>query len=163
MSNKIIISVVAVIAIAGLVLVFKSQAPKTLAPAPVAVENANKEAVVQPPIAVPQTNVDVAKLPERFPSDVPLEAGAEVTSNYTAVNAKGLYQSTREFVSKKTLAENFALYQSALKQAGWTITQSIDDAAQKVILATKSGSSLTIRIYTVGSDVKVLIANESQP
>jgi len=112
-------------------------------------------------VQVPMTDVDKNKLPEKFPSDVPLETEAVITYNYNAINAAGEYQSSREFVSKKTPDENFALYQSALKSSGWTLSSAIDDTvrAQKIILASKGSNNLNIRIYTDAGQVKVSINN----
>jgi hypothetical protein len=105
--------------------------------------------------------VDATKLPERFPTDIPLEAGATTTYNYNAVNANGEYQSSREFISKKSVAQNFSFYQTALKNAGWSITAAVNDTAnrQEIIFATKGLNSLNVRIYVKGGQVRVSINN----
>ena len=61
--------------------------------------------------------------------------------------------------------ENFTFYQDTLKKAGWTVSSAIDDTAhtQKIILASKGGNNLNIRVYTDNGKVKVSINNETQP
>jgi len=109
------------------------------------------------------TNVDKNKLPERFPQDIPIEANAEITLNYNAINLNNKFQSTREFISAKTQEENFQFYQKVLKEKGWNITQTIEDPVlnHKIILATKDGNELNIRIYSDSNKVKVAISNET--
>jgi|YNPMSStandDraft_1061717.scaffolds.fasta_scaffold06598_3 methionine-rich copper-binding protein CopC len=109
------------------------------------------------------TNVDKNKLPERFPQDIPIEANAEITLNYNAINLNNKFQSTREFISAKTQEENFQFYQKVLKEKGWNITQTIEDPVlnHKIILATKDGNELNIRIYSDNNKVKVAISNET--
>jgi hypothetical protein len=111
------------------------------------------------------TNVDKNKLPERFPQDIPIEANAEITLNYNVINLNHKFQSTREFISTKTQEENFQFYQKVLKEKGWNITQTIEDPVlnHKIILATKDGNELNIRIYSDSNKVKVAISNETQP
>lgn len=108
-------------------------------------------------------DVPVEKLPEGFPADVPLESGAEVTLNFQGTNANGEYQASREFVSKKSAEENFEYYQSVLKRNGWTIPDGgvIDDTArnQKIILASKGGMNMNIRIYTTVGQVRVALSS----
>lgn len=111
------------------------------------------------------TDVDKSKLPERFPTELPIEAGAAITYNYNAMNSKGMFQATREFVSAKSVDDNFAFYQDVLKKSNWTVSQAIDDTQhrQKLLLATKDGNRLNIRIYEDDSLVKVAISNETKP
>lgn len=124
-----------------------------------------KQPAPEQPKKVEVTNVETTKLPDRFPADIPVEQGAIITYNYNAINAAGKFQASREFISKKTMDENFTFYQDTLKKAGWTVSSAIDDTAhtQKIILASKGGNSLNIRIYTDNGKVKVSINNETQP
>lgn len=111
------------------------------------------------------TDVPKERLPERFPSGIPFEDGAEITYNYNAVNLNNKFQSTREFVSAKSEQENYEFYQSELKAKGWEITAATQDSANKqsVIFAKKGDDELNIRIYSDASGVKVAISNETQP
>jgi len=116
------------------------------------------------PTAVPVEAVSPSQLPQQFPADIPLEAGAQVTLNYNATNAAGNFQASREFISKKTIAENYAFYQAALKDNGWSITGTqAGTPAGDLIFATKGTSNLNIRIYTdTNNKVRVSISNEIQ-
>lgn len=161
MSKKVILVIILIVLLAVVILVVTGMNKATPAPQPVKSSQTN---VTTAPAPVKLTEVDKTKLPDRFPADVPIEAGATITLNYNAVNAKGLFQASREFVSKKSMADNFTLYQKALTASGWTITSAMDQPNQKIILATKGANNLNIRIYTDPTgQVKVSINNETQP
>jgi hypothetical protein len=98
-------------------------------------------------VAVIKT-VDNAKLPEGLPAGLPIEAGATITQNYTTVNPAGLPLSVREFISKKTLAENATIYKASLLAASWTITNTVNDATIKIIEAKKGKINVRILIHT---------------
>ena len=159
MKTKLVLGVIILLLIAAAAsLWFRRQAaPSSRQPEPVAKTSTSTPVV--------QHNVDTAQLPEQFPSDIPLEQGAKITLNYNAVNAKGMYQASREFISAKSLDQNFEFYQRVLKQNGWMITQTLDDPTrhQKIILATKGANNLNIRVYLDSGVTKVSINNETQP
>ncbi len=85
-----------------------------------------------------------------------------MTLNYNATNTAGNFQASREFISKKTAAENYAFYQKALKDNGWTITSTQENvSAGDLIFATKGANTLNIRIYSdADKKVRVSINNE---
>lgn len=92
------------------------------------------------------SDVPKDKLPEGFVAGFPLESGAEVLNNYTSKSDAGL-QSTRRFVSKKTLDANFKLYSDYLKQNKWTINGSTDSGTVRSIAAVSpDGISVNITI-----------------
>ncbi len=124
--------------------------------------NTNSQKTFTP---LPVTEVDHSRLPERFPADIPLESGAVIVYNFNLVNAAGMYQSTRQFVSKKTIKQNFDFYQDALKKAGYSITKTLDDLAhnQELIYATKGDNKVTVRSFASGGQIKVDITNETKP
>ena len=97
-----------------------------------------------PELKVAKQDVDAAKLPDRFPNSLPLEPGAMVLQNYNATAASGMYQATRTFVTSKTLAENFRVYDDYLKKNDWTIVNSINRDNFKVLSATKGKESLQV-------------------
>ncbi len=117
-----------------------------------------------------KTSVEIStvpsdRLPERFPTDIPLEPNAEVNLNFNAVNLDGKFQSSREFVSAKSAEENFIFYQAALKNNNWQITQAFEDVSmsQYVIMASKAGNELNIRVYIEQGQVRVSINNLTEP
>ena len=70
------------------------------------------------------TDVKKEQVPSDYFKGFPMETGAEVLTNNTSASAEGT-QSTRKFVSKKTLADNYKLYTNYLKTNGWTIKGTI--------------------------------------
>ncbi len=161
MKNKyiwIILGVLAVVLVVVLVLNKNRTAPASKNTSPSGQSQPEAKNEVK---SVPIETVKTTALPQEFPSDIPLETGAEVTLNYNATNAQGQYQASREFISKKTIAENYALYQQVLKSKGWTIISTQEDAsAGSLIFAEKSNYSLNIRIYTdAQKKVRVSINN----
>lgn len=148
---------------AGFYLLKKSKVAKPANQAPVPVTKPYSYSGEGQAPKVTLAPVDKTVLPERFPSDIPLEAGAAIIFNYNAVNVAGQFQASREFVSKKSMADNLSLYQTSLKASGWTITSVSDQPTQKLIFANKGGNYLNIRIYQAVGQVKVSINNLTQP
>lgn len=106
----------------------------------------NKEAPPASPVEKPEFSVlpvPVETLPDKFPANFPLEKNVPVNTNYNA-QTDGAFQSTRQFVSKKTLAQNYSLYTDYLKNNGWTIETTLDQEAVKSIFASKGGTSVTV-------------------
>lgn len=120
----------------------------------------------QPPkVQVSQTAVESTKLPEKFPTDLPLETGAKVTQNYTATTVSGVMQSTRVYETKKTLDENYKIYKDYLKKASWSIENDINEATRKILVASKGDSQMTIvmnKSETVSTiELNVSVAQEA--
>ena len=82
------------------------------------------------------TNVDPSQLPERFPAGMPLEEGAQVTQNYN-LNKSGYFQSSRAFVTTKSVADNMKIYEKFFGTDGWTIIQKMDEQGVHTLVATK--------------------------
>ena len=89
--------------------------------------------------------VDKSKLPERFPADIPLETGAKIEQNFNATQGDRL-QATRQFVSQKSVKENYDLYTQWLEQHGWKIAATLDQPNLKAISATKGEDSIHVSI-----------------
>jgi hypothetical protein len=86
---------------------------------------------------IPRTQLDTSVVPTEFPAGLPLEAGAPVTQNFTAEGENGLQQSTREFVTERSLAQNFEIYSDFFKRDGWKIQNTTDTEYVKSISAIK--------------------------
>ena len=159
----VIVIVILAVVFAAVLWVTKGNVSPRLAN-PSASSTPKSAAPAAAPVVVPvvTTPVPQGALPQQFPSDIPLEAGAQITLNYNAINAAGNFQASREFISKKTVAENYALYQTVLKDNGWNITGTqAGVSAGDLIFATKGSNNLNIRIYTDQSkQVRVSINNE---
>lgn len=98
------------------------------------------------PAQVEKTNIDFSKTPEKFPKDVPIEAGAKITQNFNATTPTGQFQATRVFETKKSLADNLTLYSNFLKKNNWTIKSTIDNSNYKMVIASLDKKNLTIAI-----------------
>lgn len=88
--------------------------------------------------------VSQSDLPNKFPSNLPTEAGAEISQNFNATETDGRYNATREFESKKTLAQNIALYTKYLNDNGWEIKANIDKPTLKMVMGKKDNQQLQI-------------------
>lgn len=95
---------------------------------------------------VKKTNIDFSKFPEKFPSNVPIEAGSEITQNYNATTPDGRLQATRSFITKKSLVENIDLYTNFLKKDGWKTSVSNNDPAFMKVTGSKEGQKLIIAV-----------------
>lgn len=109
-----------------------------------------KETPKEPVVAagIQKTEVDHSKLPDKFPADIPIEQGATVTQNYNSTIGDGLFQATRVFETKKSLAENFKLYQDVLTKNGYIIgvNDTVDQPSAKAISARKGNTQVQITI-----------------
>lgn len=162
MKNKILIILLVVVAVtaAGYLVFSKNQGVKEPINSPNQTQDQSKNQIPAQPEKVKVEMQTVAKneLPKDFPADIPLEAGAEIIFNFNATKANGEFQASREFISKKTVAENYAFYQNALKENGWDITNTEENAsAGSLIFAEKINNKLNIRIY-IDADKKVRVS-----
>jgi hypothetical protein len=97
--------------------------------------------------AVAISSVPSTEMPQGLPNNIPWESGAAVLQNFTAKDpATGKTQSTRVYVSKKTLDANFTIYQKYLQDNGWTVNTTVNKTDVKNLSATKSGARLDITI-----------------
>lgn len=115
---------------------------------------------ILPPVEEPKVvvdNVPTEELPQRFPANFPIEKNVPVNANYTA-QAEGAFQSTRQFISTKSVAENFKIYNDFLKKDGWTIQAVLDQENIKSIFAQKSERySVTVTINKSDSTSEVTV------
>ncbi len=97
-------------------------------------------------LQVVRTSFTEAQVPDLIPVDLPQEAGAKVTQNYGAKTTDGRSQGTREYETKKTLADNYALYQAYFKDHGWKVLSTLNLDTVKSITATKDSVRLQVNI-----------------
>jgi len=108
-------------------------------------------------LKVDRQEVPPATLPENFPTDIPLEKDAKVIQNYTATTNNGGFQSTREFETKKTLAESYRIYKAYFQQNGWQLSGGVDDTYVKVVSANKGNLTATVTMdYNLKTDIKTI-------
>ncbi len=88
--------------------------------------------------------VSADKLPNKFPVDIPVEGDVRVIQNFNATELDGRYNATREFESKKTLAQNLSIYTKYLKDNNWDIKATIDEPDMKMVMGKKGLQQLQI-------------------
>ncbi len=99
-----------------------------------------------PPL-VPMTNIPSSQIPKAMPANLPFEKGAQILQNFEVKDpATGKTQSSRVYVSSKTIDANYAIYQKYLKDNGWTIMSALSQPAIKNFDATKAAARLDITI-----------------
>lgn len=146
MVKKLITFIVIVAAVTALVLYLNK--PKINKGPAVTTNNGQQKTVQTEPTV---KAVEITQLPEMFPADFPIEAGAEVVSNYNA-QANGVNQATRQFNSKKTLAQNIKIYMDYFQNSDWTL---LGASKQKEVFAVvaenKDKKKLQITINSIKS------------
>ncbi len=89
-----------------------------------------------------ETRVEAEKLdygtttPSGFPSDIPVEEGAELEESYD-LNYDGQRQLTITFPSTKTVEENYALYEDFLLKNSWDISNKYTEQKIASLYGTK--------------------------
>lgn len=81
-----------------------------------------------------EKDVPAESLPEGFVQGFPLEQNSVVLNNSSANTASGL-QSSRMFVSKKSLEENYKIYSEYLTKNKWKVLTSVNNSDLKSISA----------------------------
>lgn len=118
----------------------------------VAYQMSTKSRDAQPAAANPQlaevekVNVDYSQAPEKFPADIPIEPGAQITQNYNATSPDGRFQATRTFVTEAALATNLRLYTEYLTNNGWEIKATTDNPTYKMVMGAKGNQSIQVSI-----------------
>ncbi len=108
--------------------------------------SSEQQSAQQKPAVVEKTNVDFSKNPEKFPTDIPVEAGARITQNYNAVTPQGMFQATKVFETKDSLSSKLALYTKYFNDNGWSITATVDQETFKMVSAQKDGQTIQVSI-----------------
>jgi hypothetical protein len=103
--------------------------------------------------------VDNSKLPSQLPGNVPWEQGAAIRQNFEATNpSTGQFQATREYVSKKSLADNATIYKKYLEANSWEIKGTVDQPAVKNFYAVKENSRFDITISQTADGIIVNVS-----
>lgn len=103
------------------------------------------------------TYTEPGEAPEGFPSAVPIEKNAKITDNFSAVTPEGKKIAVREFVSKKTVAQNYELYKKFLKDNGYVQENDLIEQSQSIISGIKDSYRLRVRIYEAVQEVRVTL------
>lgn len=111
-------------------------------------------------VSVVRTEVDTRELPKDFPQDLPLEANAVVTQNYTAVVNNSTQQASRTYESSKSLADNYKLYQTYLQDHDWLLVSQVEQNGYDSLTGLKDGKTIQILI-SENSGTKVIVVDLS--
>ncbi len=95
---------------------------------------------------VEKTNVDFSELPEKFPTDIPMEAGVRITQNYNSLTPEGQFQATRVFETSKSLDATIKVYTDFLNNNDWKITATLDQPNLKMVMGSKDGASIQVTV-----------------
>jgi hypothetical protein len=96
------------------------------------------------------------KLPSFFPLKIPLEKNAKVLQNYSQIIGNK-EQSTRQFISQKSIAENFRIYKDYLQKNSWTIVNTLDQPEIKSLSAKKTPNNLIITMTSNNLTKEVIV------
>ncbi len=86
-----------------------------------------------------------AGAPTDFPTDIPVEKGAQVQQSY-GLDYAGQKQLTMVFLSSKTVKENYFLYAGFLKTQGWNVSNTYQKSALSSLYGTKGDTSVNVTI-----------------
>jgi hypothetical protein len=96
---------------------------------------------------VTTTQVEVSKLPDNFPREIPVESkGDEVDQNYSAAGSEGQSQATRRYYTTKTMEERYKFYTDFFTKNGWTIASQDEQPTFKLIDAKKDSTEILVHI-----------------
>jgi hypothetical protein len=107
----------------------------------------------------PSKKEHLPSLPPSFPSTIPVEKNLTLSQSYE-LNYEKQKQSTVVFISSKTVAQNYTLYLSTLKQQGWVIAKEYSKPNVSFIYARKDGDEINVTVsegVSSGSEVSISI------
>lgn len=91
-----------------------------------------------------------------FPEGFPAESGIEASSGYKYIPANSQSeQSTLEYTSKKSLAENKKIFTDFLAKSGYTVANKVEQAGLVFLYATLDQTDLSIKIEEKSGQVSV--------
>jgi len=144
MKPKFVIIIVVVALVVAVAIIFKivGKGPYINKKSPVA-----QTVQTAVPAFVSVATIPDAQVPKGFPSDFPFENGVKVLQNSEIKDpVTRKTQSTRAFVSQKTVGDNWSLYRGYIKSNGWSVISSTDQPAIKNFHATKGGAVLDVTV-----------------
>ena len=143
-NKKIVIGAVIIIAAAGFLTFLLARSQEAVKPTIPNMTEGETEfnSATQTPNIVKE-EVDTKNLPEALPSDLPLEAEAEVKENsvVSSPDKPGVTQYTRKYTSQKSLDENYEIYKDYLQKNGWNILTSIEEDGLRSLIAANADNS----------------------
>lgn len=111
--------------------------------------------------------LDPTRIPPAFPSDLPLEQGVLLENqisenqvpNTNTFKVEQETQSTRKYISQKSLEENYEIFGNYLSQNNWKVVYKLDEKNVKAYMAKKEGVEGMLKVSisknTLTQDVMV--------
>jgi hypothetical protein len=96
------------------------------------VSNNTNSAEPKPEQQVVKKDLKPDEVPEKFPTNIPIEKDAPIVQNFSATTATHI-QATRSFVSKLPIEANLKLYTDYLVKNGYTVSPFNTDTLKSVI------------------------------
>ena len=93
-----------------------------------------------------KTEVPVDRLPNNFPSNLPLESNVKITQNFLAKGVDGRLQSTRVYESARTVNDNFVVFGQYLKQNNWNVQATNKTDTLSSLIAQKDFLKINVTI-----------------
>ncbi len=98
--------------------------------------------------------LDPTRIPPAFPSDLPLEQGVLLENqvsenqvpNTNTFKVEQETQSTRKYISQKTLEENYKIFGDYFFQNNWKVVYKLDETNVKAYMAKKEGVDGLLKI-----------------
>ncbi len=119
--------------------------------------------VVVVPVSTPEPKrTDFGtKAPADFPTNIPVEQGAKITSGYS-LEYPNQKQLTIVFSSTKTIKQNYDLYTEFLKRDSWTVSNVLESATISALFGKKWDNDINITISaganaTKGSQISISV------
>jgi hypothetical protein len=96
-------------------------------------------------------------LPKNFPEDFPQVDLNQKTLQNEEVDVMGKKQAKRQFLSEKSLPENYTLYKQYLLEKQWQILADVNNDLVKTLIAQKNNQNFIITLTTDPESQKVLV------
>ncbi|MDE2312443.1 MAG: hypothetical protein KGJ93_05170 [Patescibacteria group bacterium] len=121
---------------------------RTRKSAPAPQQQSSQSSASQPSLAAGETKVlPQNEIPSGLPADLPLDKAATAVQNFESKAADGgKTQFTRVYLSAQSMDDNFTAYQDYLQKQGWHISETMNLAVMKKLVAEKSGATMEITI-----------------
>jgi hypothetical protein len=133
----VIIALLAIVATAVISLGYKS-----------GTDQGNNNQTGNQQVQIDHKEVPAAQLPEKFPSDLPIEANAKVVDNFNSTISNGNFQATRQYESAKSPDENYKTFESFFAKNGWQTLTSSNTGTDKSLTVEKGDTVIQALFYT---------------
>lgn len=157
--KKTIVIIIVVIVILGLggvaYYVVQNQTGK--------VTNKNNQNQAKQQLNVTKSEKNTNELPDKFPTDIPIETGAKIIQNYNASTPDGRFQATRVFESAKSMDENLKIYKDYLTSKNYKLQPVVEVPNFKSISGTNDNMNLQVSMnYNASTKITTVSINLTQ-